>query len=376
MTDTFTPKSSASAVLGQARTFFQNYLTPISILVAAAGIVLLVLGPIGKGLVGNNTRSSLNDGQTGQGTESNGISDVGTADSAASADVSLVGRKLTPYTIIPDRPRNRVVTYNIQAGDTIMGIALRYNLDRSSIYWANMDTLGTNVHMIDPGSDIYILPTDGVYHKSDGIRTLQWIADEYFVNVDDIINSDYNELAGYTASDVPDWGMRIVIPGGTGKTPDWNPIREEVTSTGVRVTRFMPGMPGSCAPMTGSGGSGAWVNPMGGGYTVTAPFYQFHSGIDLGSVIGVPVVAADTGKVIFAGWNNWGYGYLVVLDHGNGWTTYYGHLSSVGVSCGQMVSRGQFVGGVGSTGNSTGPHLHFEMRWYHTPDNPASWLGF
>jgi murein DD-endopeptidase MepM/ murein hydrolase activator NlpD len=82
--------------------------------------------------------------------------------------------------------------------------------------------------------------------------------------------------------------------------------------------------------------------------------------------------------VLYSGWVNadWGYGILVVLDHGNGWTTYYAHLSQTYVSCGQVISRGSPLGAVGSTGNSSGPHVHFEMRWGHNPDNPAFYVGF
>jgi murein DD-endopeptidase MepM/ murein hydrolase activator NlpD len=177
--------------------------------------------------------------------------------------------------------------------------------------------------------------------------------------------------------------MRIVIPGGERAIVAWSP---PVTTVSVRaangttrvITGFMQGMPGSCpAGIAGQGGSGLWLNPMDpGSYTITQPFASWHSGLDLAGVTGGPVRAADTGVVIFAGWNNYGYGDLVVLDHGNGWTTYYAHLNSNSVGCGATVQRGQVVGGVGSTGNVTGPHLHFEMRWLHTPDNPAGYIAF
>ena len=118
-----------------------------------------------------------------------------------------------------------------------------------------------------------------------------------------------------------------------------------------------------------------WARPVGS-YTITTPFTTGHSGIDLAAPLGTPVTASDSGVVIFSGWNDYGYGILVVLDHGNGWTTYYAHLSSTAVGCGQYVSRGGLVGQMGSTGRSSGPHVHFEMRWNHTPDNPASYIGF
>jgi murein DD-endopeptidase MepM/ murein hydrolase activator NlpD len=73
-------------------------------------------------------------------------------------------------------------------------------------------------------------------------------------------------------------------------------------------------------------------------------------------------MAADDGVVVYSGWNDWGYGYVVVLDHGNGWQTLYAHLSSINLGCGQSASQGQVIGAMGCTGNCTGPHLHFEMR--------------
>jgi murein DD-endopeptidase MepM/ murein hydrolase activator NlpD len=150
-------------------------------------------------------------------------------------------------------------------------------------------------------------------------------------------------------------------------------------ATGQAVYGFMQGMPGSCSSgIHGGGGSGAWIPPVSpGSYTVTQPFAPWHSGIDLAAVLGTAAHAADAGVVVYSGWvpQSWGYGQLVVLDHGNNWTTYYAHLNAINVHCGQSVARGEVVGEVGTTGNSTGTHLHFEMRWNNTPDNPAAYIG-
>ncbi|CAN5746796.1 peptidoglycan DD-metalloendopeptidase family protein [soil metagenome] len=108
-------------------------------------------------------------------------------------------------------------------------------------------------------------------------------------------------------------------------------------------------------------------NPFGGGT------YEFHTGQDIDAPWGAPVFAGATGKVSFIGWQN-GYGQLVVLDHGGGLTTRYGHLSHIEVSQGATVRRGEFVGRVGSTGRSTGPHLHYEVRINDQPVNPLQYL--
>jgi murein DD-endopeptidase MepM/ murein hydrolase activator NlpD len=114
-------------------------------------------------------------------------------------------------------------------------------------------------------------------------------------------------------------------------------------------------------------GFGGRRNPFGGNS------YEFHSGQDIEAEWGAPVIAGGTGKVTFAGWQN-GYGQLVVIDHGDGLTTRYGHLSHIDVSQGQTLMRGQFLGEVGSTGRSTGPHLHYEVRINDEPVNPLQYL--
>ncbi len=108
---------------------------------------------------------------------------------------------------------------------------------------------------------------------------------------------------------------------------------------------------------------------------MTRGFSAGHTGIDLSAPTGTSVFAADAGTVIFAGWSNWGYGYSIVLAHGS-YLTLYGHLSAVSVSCGQRVGKGALIGAVGSTGNSSGPHLHFEVRPGGVPVDPRGYLAF
>lgn len=114
-------------------------------------------------------------------------------------------------------------------------------------------------------------------------------------------------------------------------------------------------------------GFGGRRNPFGGSS------YEFHSGQDIDAAWGAPVIAGASGKVTFSGWQN-GYGQLVVIDHGGGLTTRYGHLSAIAASVGQAIKRGEFLGRVGSTGRSTGPHLHYEVRINDQPVNPLQYL--
>ena len=101
---------------------------------------------------------------------------------------------------------------------------------------------------------------------------------------------------------------------------------------------------------------------------------KYHSGVDIGASYGATVIAADSGTVITAGWVS-GYGNCVVISHGNGVSTLYGHMSSIAVSSGQSVSQGQTIGYVGSTGNSTGPHLHWEVTVNGERQNPLNYAS-
>lgn len=120
-----------------------------------------------------------------------------------------------------------------------------------------------------------------------------------------------------------------------------------------------------------------FIRPVTGG-TITSPFgYRssgFHKGLDIALSTGSPIYASAAGTVTFSGWNSTGYGYLVIIDHGNGFQTYYAHCSALYVTAGQYVSQGQNISAVGSTGNSTGPHVHFQIMYNGTPQNPQNYI--
>lgn len=130
-----------------------------------------------------------------------------------------------------------------------------------------------------------------------------------------------------------------------------------------------------------SGGSGRWALPVraplssrfGRRYHPTLHRYKLHTGDDLAASYGTPFHAARNGTVLYAGWKR-GYGNTIIIDHGDGFSTLYGHASKLAVSSGQQVRAGQYIGNVGSTGYSTGPHLHFEVRKNGTPVNPMPYL--
>ncbi|GAB4544314.1 MAG: hypothetical protein OHK0023_00920 [Anaerolineae bacterium] len=296
------------------------------------------------------------------------------AESAPPAD--LLYRAQNPFTIAPARNRSKPIEYRIQPGDTIESIATQFGISQDSIVWNND---GIYVNRLQPGDTLTIPPEDGVLHRTREEQSIQAIADLYKVSPFKIVDSDYNPIlrnASPTTLIPP--GFVIMVPGGVSEKKPiyWNPgITLEQGSSGGGGTASFGGGPGSCGAQTIAGGTGTFVVPLPPVYTVTRGFTSYHTGIDLSASPGVTVFAADGGTVIFAGWSNWGYGNSVVIAHGN-LLTLYGHMSRVGVSCGQSVSQGTPIGAVGSTGNSSGPHLHFEIRIGEAPVNPEGYLAF
>jgi murein DD-endopeptidase MepM/ murein hydrolase activator NlpD len=296
-------------------------------------------------------------------------------------------RRQTAYTIAPARSRSEVSQYTIQPGDTLDKIAERFGITTDTLSWANSDQY---VNRLLPGDTLTILPENGVLHKTVQGDTIQSIATKYKVSPFTIIDSEYNKLQNARPETLLPPSLTVVVPGGTGtsKPRYWDPgtLFRPKSGTAAGMTGgsgassnadgevSFGGGPGSCGYQPNAGGGGLRV-PLGGSYTVIRGFYPGHTGIDLASPTGTTVFAAANGTVIFAGWSNWGYGNSIVLAHGN-ILTLYGHLSRVNVSCGQAVNAGQPIGAVGSTGNSSGPHLHFEIRPGGEPVNPVGYLSF
>ena len=152
----------------------------------------------------------------------------------------------------------------------------------------------------------------------------------------------------------------IFIPNGYAEFPDLTPI---VTRSNPAVAYILG--PGSCGSVyTGAIGTGTFVWPS---KLHSLSGYHFdpsinHYGIDEAGALGYPIYATDGGVVVYAGWSEVGYGNMIIIDHGTGWQSLYAHLSEIDVGCGQSVSQGDTIGLMGSTGHSTGPHLHFELR--------------
>lgn len=263
----------------------------------------------------------------------------------------------------PLQARPHVVKYVVQPGDSLFGIADRFGISPNTIFWANTTILQDNVYLLQVGTELYILPIDGVYHLSDGQQSIAEIASLYGVTTGDILYSEYNTLSDKDSLYVPPEGLRLVIPGGRRNYISWQaPIRTGTESGGANPEGTLH--PGSCRQMySGTGGVGDYINPLGSvPFRVTQNFAPWHPGTDMAAEPNTPIYASETGIVVFAGWHRDGYGELVILDHGDGWTTYYAHMANRFVGCGDQVTKGQIIGEMGMTGNATGIHLHFEIR--------------
>lgn len=253
--------------------------------------------------------------------------------------------------------RSKIVDYTVQDGDTIGLIAQRFGISVASVVAANK-IRGALIH---PGQNLRILPVDGVEYIVKRGDTIQKIANTYKSNVSDILA--YNGLSDASSVQI---GTELVLPGGHLPPPPPPPSR--FTSNIKNV--FKP------SPAPDRIGSGKLLWPVAS-YRITQYFKGArHTGIDIGAPTGTTIFAADDGIVEYAGWNSGGYGNMIIINHGSGLYTRYGHSSKLLVAVGQTVKRGDVIALVGSTGHSTGPHLHFEVmtRDIHHRLNPLDWV--
>lgn len=238
-----------------------------------------------------------------------------------------------------EKPKNSTIsTYVIRSGDTLGGIAEMFDVSPSTILWAN--DLSRNAKL-QIGQKLTILPVTGVRYTVKKGDTLATIAKKYGADASEIVS--FNGLEGTLAV-----GDEIIIP--DGEVPAVAPSRTS-GSGGVRL-----GVSGTSIQI------GYYMRPLTGG--VRSQGIHGYNGVDLAAPVGTPILASAAGEVMIAksgGWNG-GYGSYVVIQHPNGSQTLYAHASSLAVSAGDSVQQGQVIAYVGSTGKSTGSHVHFEIR--------------
>ncbi len=255
---------------------------------------------------------------------------------------SVSASDIPTLTQVSDKPRSEDEVYTLIEGDTLATVAEKFGVSQDTIKWANQSI--TNWKVIKVGQKLTIPPVTGLVHVVKSGETIYSIAKKYNSDAQSIVDFPFNTftndetfaLAVGQHLMVPDAVMPKDIPAAVNnlaRTPDAG----TVTATGN------------------------WIWPAAG--RITQPFRAWHKGVDIADHNGGPILAADAGTVVVSGWpDNSGYGNRVVVNHGNGYLTLYAHMSRLDVVVGQRVNRGDRLGMMGSTGRSTGTHLHFEIR--------------
>lgn len=260
------------------------------------------------------------------------------------ADISI-------NTIKTEGIRDKVIVYELPADESVKVIADKFEVSEKSIAWLNKTTNQT----LKKGTRVKIPPVTGVIHTVEPGDNIYAIANKYQVNPQNIVNFPFNEFKDGSFTLIA--GSELMVPGGTVVEP-----KAPVVSDSYSFAQVVAGVRGSSN----------FIWPTNG--IVTQYPASYHMALDIANPANPPVIASDAGTVIYSGCFSWGYGCHVIIDHGNGYRSLYGHLLRRDVEQGATVSQGQQVGIMGSTGRSTGTHLHFEIRQGSTLLNPQSFL--
>jgi murein DD-endopeptidase MepM/ murein hydrolase activator NlpD len=258
-------------------------------------------------------------------------------------------------TSISDKGRTEIIQYQVQDGDTVSSIAQKFGISTDTIMWQNNLSSKDAIRL---GQTLQILPVDGVLHKVQKGDTIYSISKKYDVDPQEIISFPFNTFVNDETFELA-IGQTIIVPHGVMPAP----------STGIPAAPRAKQVTPDAGTVVATG-SFAW--PTNG--IITQRYSWYHKAIDIANRAAPSILAADAGKVIAAGWNSTGYGNHVIIDHNNGYRTLYGHMSQILVTVGQTVNRGDKIGVMGSTGRSTGTHLHFEVIQNGVHINPLGVL--
>lgn len=256
-------------------------------------------------------------------------------------------------TLESEKSWNQVSEYTVKEGDTLSSIATKFGVSLDSVKWANPSI---NWQKVKPGVVVSIPPVTGVVYKVKAGETVNSIAKKFQTEPQGIVDFPLNTFANDETFALVA-GQTLIVPDG---------VMPDETATAPRYSAVLTPDAGAVSAT----GNFAW--PAQG--RITQPFRWYHKGEDIANATGTPVVAADAGKIVTAGWTNVGYGNHIIIDHENGYLTLYAHLSQISVVVGQRVARGAQIGLMGSTGRSTGPHLHFEIRTSGGNVDPLGYL--
>ena len=259
--------------------------------------------------------------------------------------------------------RHGKTVYDVQSGDTLVTIASSFGISPATIMMEN--NLKTD-SAIKPGQVLTILPTNGLSYTMKPGDTLEAIASKYKISVDDLL--EVNDLELPSDAQV---GDNIIIPTQVSLPQPTAPKKYITNNSGqIKLTQ-------SAAPVNYSAGSLSFIWPTAT-HNITQGFSSRHSGIDISDSQMEPIYAAESGYVEIAGFQTNGYGNTIVINHGNGFRTRYGHASQLYVTAGQYVTKGQVIAKQGRTGHvvgATGIHLHFEITINGVHINPLKYVS-
>jgi murein DD-endopeptidase MepM/ murein hydrolase activator NlpD len=287
-------------------------------------------------------------------------------------DLAIVGgtslSATSPDPVASSTPNSdQISVYVVHQGDTLSEVAAMFGVSKNTIIWANNLKNGK----ISPGDQLVILPISGVEYTVKSGDTVKSIATKFKGDVDDI--ASFNNISPTAKLAI---GDTVIIP--DGEMTSVSTVSSFASGSSRASNLLIPNSSSdtgdtNISPPVGSRGPnypvyiGYYMRPLIGG--IKTQGIHGHNGVDLASSYGTNIMASADGEVIVAksgGWNG-GYGSYIVISHDNGTQTLYGHLSSVNVSVGETVTQGQIIGRMGSTGESTGVHLHFEVRGARNP---------
>ena len=280
-------------------------------------------------------------------------------------ETKMLSRTANLNTLKPSRSRVDVLRYTVQPGDSVFGISENFGIEPETLLWGNFEILNDDPHLLKPGQELNILPVDGTYYEWQNEDELDQIAAFFGVEPGQIIEWPGNQISLVDPQILP--GTWLIVPDGRRAFKQWFVPTIARGHAGVGAAYGPGGCTGTYAGIVGSGG---FIWPASNHFVSGNDYWSGHLAIDIAAGMGAGIWAADGGVVVFAGWSTVGYGNMVMIDHGNGWQTVYAHLSQVDVACGQSVNSGENIGLAGSTGNSTGPHQHFETRFQDGFVNP------
>lgn len=275
------------------------------------------------------------------------------ASSSAEKQSALTGEEVFK-TDISQKPRDKIITYEVERGDTLASIAKKFGVSEDTIRWQN----NLKSDDLSIGDSLEILPVTGIAYKVASGDTIYSIAKKYNTNAQKIADFPFNEFAGNGTSFALVTGEILIVPDGI------EPSAQQTIKPQVYLVT---------GPVPVTGGGFTW--PVNGEVTQFASWY--HMALDIAAPYGTPLVAASSGTVdyVSTGTYDTGYGNNVWVNKGNGTRYHYAHMEAVNVSIGQHVTGGQTViGWIGLTGHTTGPHVHFEIQVNGALTNPLPYL--